>query len=722
LEGLIRWTGSGTSAGETLRERMENGFAAPRLPSLPALPAVNVPSLDRATTARGAPRAWWSGTAAEFLQARDADILGTLAVRLVETHPLNRATQLMAWQRQVALLRHALDAMSNADPWRVLLEYPLLRLGRRIDAVLVSDRAIIVLEFKIGATSFQPPDRAQAEDYALDLFDFHAASRGHPIIPILVASEAIARPVAWPLFWHGVAQVLDASGASLRSLLAELADRVPVPAQPLHPALWEHAAYRPVPTIVEAATMLYARHGVADIAAARADLPNLTRTTNAIRDAIAEARAGRHHLVVFITGIPGAGKTLCGLNAVFGAEDGAAFLTGNLPLVHVLREALARDAASGTGSESLRVARHRTESAIQPLLGFLRDNVTRSAPPHEAIIVFDEAQRAWDAAFGKRKFGLDGSEAALFLDIMRRHKDFAVIVALVGNGQEINTGEAGLAEWGRALAARPDWHVRAAPGVLTATDPRQRLTDGALQRLVIDPALHLDVPVRSIRSAAGARWVDAVLAGEEQAAAAIAAEAGGLPFLLTRSLPVLRATLRDMARGRRRAGLICSAGARRLRADGLWPDFPHLDANAVADWFLNSWPDVRASDALEMPATQFACQGLELDHVGLCWGGDLIRRGGGDGWTARSFRGTRWTEMRNEAARAYRLNTYRVLLTRARYETVIWVPQGDSSDPTRDPATLDGIAAFLLSCGATELESSEQPLHPAPLTPEGCLL
>jgi hypothetical protein len=245
--------------------------------------------------------------------------------------------------------------------------------------------------------------------------------------------------------------------------------------------------------------------------------------------------------------------------------------------------------------------------------------------------------------------------------------------------------------------------------------------------MTIDPRLHLDVPVRSIRSAAAAPWVDAVLHGDVVAAAAIDAAAGGVPFLLTRSLRAMRAALRLLARGQRRAGLVCSAGAKRLRADGVWPNFPHLDADAMAHWFLDRWPDVRASDALELPATQFACQGLELDHVGLCWGNDLIRQGGRHAqryqaghqparapWLARAFAGTRWQVMRGEAAIAYQVNTYRVLLTRARYETVIWVPRGDPADATRDPLDFDTIARFLADCGARELEEIEMPETSAP--------
>ena len=657
--------------------------------------------------------AWWSGDVAELLANDPESIVQRLAVRLVETHHLNHDTQIRAWRQQIVLLRAVLGGMPGF--WRVLLEYPLLRLGRRIDAVLLTDAAILVLEFKVGATAITTLDRQQTEDYALDLFDFHAESRVHPVVPILVATQARAPVVQWPLLWHGVTPVFAASEATLGTLLREIAARIPAPARPLDVRAWERAPYRPVPTIVEAATMLYNRHGVADIAAARADVGNLGRTTTAICHAIDAANVELRHEVLFVTGIPGAGKTLCGLNAVFGAISGAAFLTGNLPLVFVMREALARDAHEQ--GRSIRMARQETESAIQPLMGFLRDNIDRSEPPHEHVIVFDEAQRAWDAAFGHRKFGRTASEAALFLDIMRRHGDWAVIVALVGNGQEINTGEAGLAAWGEALAERPEWRVRAAPGVLRGVDPRQRLFSAAPETMRLDPALHLDVPVRSIRSAAAAPWVDAVLAGDATRATSIADTAGGVPFLLTRSLPAMRTALRRLARGTRRAGLVCSTGARRLVADGINPNFPHLDDAMVANWFLRHWPDVRASDALEVPATQFACQGLELDHVGLCWGNDLIRRDRSTQWIVRSFVGSRWQEPRGEAAIAYQINTYRVLLTRARYETVIWVPEGDPDDATRPPAEFDAIARFLIQCGASLLADASTPAEDAIATP-----
>ncbi|MCW3474441.1 DUF2075 domain-containing protein [Limobrevibacterium gyesilva] len=645
-----------------------------------------------------------------FLAADMQALVHRLAYDDARRFRRNESQQLRAWQVSIACLRAALADWPQAADWHLLLEYPMRRLGRRIDAVLVTGRAVLVLEFKVGRDRFDAADRQQVEDYALDLQDFHALSRNHPIVPILVATEAEPGPVTWPLLIAGVAPVLDASRASLPGLLRDLWQRMPRPSRDLPAAGWADAPYRPVPGIVDAACTLYSQHGVADIATALADARNLSATTDAILAAIGQARGGGHHAILFVTGIPGAGKTLCGLNTVFGAgrETGATFLTGNPTLVHVLREALARDAAASDRTQ-LRAARQRTKAAIQALPAFRDEYVRTGQHPPERVIVIDEAQRAWSAAHAIRKgrdreVALSDSEPGHLLDIMARHQDWAVIVCLVGNGQEIHDGEGGLAEWGAALAARPNWRVLAAPATLAATDVRQRLP--ALPGLRADAALHLDVPVRSIRNAAAAPWVDAVLANDAAGAWRIAESQGPLSFLLTRDLHSMRRFLRAAARGLRRCGLVGSSGARRLRADGMGAEVPHMDAGAVAHWFLDRWPDVRACDALEVVATEFSCQGLELDHVGLCWGGDLVRAGGRQSWLVRDFVGTKWQLPKGAEAIANRINTYRVLLTRARYQTVIWIPRGDADDATRTPRDFDAIADFLRACGVQELQSS----------------
>ncbi len=576
---------------------------------------------------------------AHFLAGDDGALVERLAHQAVQQFRTNEAAQLRAWTLSLRSLRAALAGWPAAETWRLVLEYPMRRLARRIDAVLVTNRAVLMLEFKADATSLTPADRRQVEDYSLDLQDFHAASRGRVIVPILVATRAQPGQVTWPLAIGGAAAVLDASADTLPALLRDLWARLPDAAMDV--ASWAAAPYRPVPGIVDAARTLYARNSVAEIADAGAEARNLRETTHAILAACRTARTENRHVVLFVTGTPGAGKTLCGLNVVFGAQrqDNATFLTGNPTLVHVLREALVRDAVAG-GME-LRAARHRIRAAIQALPHFRDQYVgTPGEVPSDRIAVIDEAQRSWSRdqamrASADRPVRLSDSEPGHLLDIMARHRDWAVMVCLIGNGQEIHTGEGGLAEWGAALALRPQWRVHAAAEAFGhAGDPRQRLPPLPGQ-VTIDAMLHLDIPLRSIRNPAAAAWADAVVRGDAVAAGALAA-AGGMPFMVTRDLDTLRAVLRAQARGERRAGLVGSSAAKRLRADGLGVEVAHMDANAVARWFLDRWPeDVRASDALETMATEFAIQGLELDVVGLCWGGDLVRLGAT--WQVRIF-------------------------------------------------------------------------------------
>ncbi len=576
-----------------------------------------------------------------------------------------------------------------SGPWSVLPDWRLPRLNRRIDAVILMRSAIVACTVRHGRRH-TARDRDAAEDAALDLHDFHAGSRHVPVVPLLVTTDATRHDARRPLMLPGVTPVMEAGAATLEAVLHDIAGATAF-GDTLHIASWQAAPYRPVPSLIEAARMLYARHGVAEIAATHADAHNLRATRTAIAHAAAQAAADRRPTVMFVTGIPGAGKTLCGLDTAFAGE--AAFLTGNPSLVHVLREALARD--SGL---SLRASRQRMEGVIQPLPAF-RDSYAMSGVPPERVVVIDEAQRCWSASHAiaktaQRPTPLLASEPAVLLDIMARRTDGPVMLCLIGTGQEIHDGEGGLAEWGEALRSRPAWHVLAAPEAVTAGSARQRLP--ALAGLVSEPAFHLRVPVRSLRSADAPAWVDAVLDGDVAEARRLAR--GGVPFTLTRDLGVLRARLRRACRGTRRAGLLCSSGARRLRAAGLGATLPHDDPTATARWFLDRFPDVRASDALEVCATEFFAQGLELDAAGLCWDTDLAWTG--TRWIARAFRGTGWTQPRSTLKLQNKLNAYRVLLTRARYETVIWVPPGDALDPSRDPRMLDEVAGFLLRCGA----------------------
>ena len=661
--------------------------------------------------------AWWSGTAASFTATEPRTMLDHLSHEAIRRFRVNEFAQIRAWDLSLAILREALGSLADPGRWHVLIEFGIVRLGIRADAVLVCARGVVVLEFKVGATAFDNAARRQVEDYAIDLQDFHAASRNRPIVPVLVATDARAPLPVAPLLLGGVTTVLDATPATLGPLLRRLDETLPDAADPIDPAAWEHAAYQPVPGIIDAARHLFSRHDVQDLAAARADATNLTLTIGSIERTLAHARAAGERVVVFVTGIPGAGKTLCGLAVTFARHDAdpdrsAAFLTGNPTLVHVLRDALVRDAVHGGLRRD--AAKQRMEGFIQELPRFRDAHAADADPPPERIVVVDEAQRSWTEAQAvsktrDRPVPLDRSEPALLLDIMARHPGFAALVCLVGNGQEIHDGEGGLAEWGEALAARPFWRVAASPSAFADPRPRSRLPD--LRGARLDPSLHLTVPVRSVRHDGATDWVDAVLGGDAAAARAVAGRDGPeLPFRLTRDLDALRAALRHATLDGQRAGLVASAGARRLRAEGLGAELPHMDADAVARWFLDSWMrdrDVRASDALETVATQFSIQGLELDHVGLAWDADLIRTGAG--WAARRFKGCAWQTTRQPERIDNCLNAYRVLLTRARYGTIIFVPRGDGRDPTRPPAVYDAIAAFLLECGARPVTAVAAP-------------
>lgn len=599
----------------------------------------------------------------------------------------------------IALLQDALRGMASKG-WHVVVGLRLLRLGRQVDAVLIRDGAVLALRLRPDARAVLAADRRAAEDAALDLADFHAGCRGLPVIPLLVVGTGPVRH-ARPLPLAGAAPVMEATRLLLPGVLRDLAALCPPKGN--DPGAWHAAPYHPVPSLIGAACALYARHDVAALLQAQAGQGGLAAAADAVAAAVQAARRDGAKVMVFVTGAPGAGKTLLGLNLAFAADAGAAFLTGNPTLVHVLREALVRDAA-GRGTDR-RAAQRRVTAVIQALPAFRDHHVSHPGAPPERLVVVDEAQRCWDAAHAvsktrNRPVPLQDSEPGHLLDAMGRHPGWAAVVCLVGGGQEIHDGEGGLAAWAAALRLRPGWRAVAAPG--GSADPRQRLD---IPGVAQDLRLHLAAPVRAINTPQAAVWVDAVLAGDPDAARALAAN--GVPFQVTRSLDAMRRALRGatgQGRGTRRAGLVGSSYARRLRAEGLGAVLPHQDEDAVARWFLDDPPDVRGSGALEVLATEFCVQGLELDRAGLCWDLDLVRVGGA--WQARSFRGSAWTLARTAEARSNRINAYRVLLTRARHGTVIWVPRGDARDCTRDPALYDGVAEFLVDCGALALDEA----------------
>lgn len=675
--------------------------------------------------------AFYRATVADFLSADSAAVIGDLNLQSRHAVSSLRLATVVSWERTVQVLKAALREVAARIPtareWGVLLEYEVPRRDCRIDCVLLAGRLILVLEFKTGATGSPAAAKRQAEHYAIELRDFHHESRGRIIVPMAVfAVEGTSRQEPGLHLNDPVRPVVVTTDASLAAALLQVAEenKVEVGSGQTDLAAWDSSAYSPIPNIVEAAQLLFAHQSVREISHAHAEVFNLTRTTDVLVEVVRRAEREGRKVICFVTGVPGAGKTLAGLNAVHSPDllrngrPAGAFLSGNGPLVKVLTEALAADHHRRTG-ESLAEARRRVRTFIQSVHSFLKEYRPAGRLPPEHVVVFDEAQRAWDAAKVRKELlrrattderGLLGSahsEPALMLSIMDRLPDWAVIIALVGGGQEIHDGEAGLAEWGRAVREQfPHWEIVASPEALTggpSVAGSQLFSGDQPGRITIrqEPCLHLPVAVRSFRAQAVAEWVNAILQGDAGEAVKVARQVSNFPIKLTRSLEEARRWLRRQKRGFRRCGLLASSGALRLRAHGIEVSSAFRSGFPFEEWFLAGPEDVRCSNRLEVALTEFECQGLELDWVGVCWGGDFVW--GRNGWDFHQFKGTSWQSVRKPATREYIRNKYRVLLTRAREGMVIWIPEGTTEDETRPPEWFDWTADFLVRCGASPL-------------------
>jgi hypothetical protein len=634
------------------------------------------------------------------------------------------AQQTLAWATVIPLLQQELRSLVGSTPtaseWTVLLEYPLYRLRKRIDIVLLAHTVVVVIEAKVGEQCYRKEDERQVEEYALDLRDFHAASRSCAIVPVLWCTEASSPGIPDCPVSNQVAPVQKAGRGGLASLLSQV--RSADGQSPLCGQVWDNSPYRPVPNVIEAATSIFAGHSVRSIA--QADASNLREAAARIIKILLDAKRHGRRVVVLLTGVPGSGKTLAGLHVVHdsiasGAEEKGdiVYLSGNTPLVTVLREALARDeykrARMADPDRRLKAIRRDVRARIQHINDFLKQslNANDGSPPHEHAIVFDEAQRAWDVQQGRKKFSREASEPSLLLELMGRHQNWCGLVCLVGGGQEINSGEQGLAGWGDALrklapSIASGWEIHLPADAVSGGPSANGLSLGELPATVaihVEPDLQLYVPLRTYRCPAVSEWVRLVLDGKAAEAATMATSVTSYPIVITRSLEAAKEWLRSCGRGERRFGLVASSGARRLRADGLGVLLSADDRDETAHWYLDPLGDIRSSCALEVPANQYTCQGLELDFIGICWGGDFLRSKESDRWVCRTLAGHNWNLVRGVAKQQFIQNSYRVLLTRAREGMVIWVPRGTDEDDTRDPFTLDATAAFLESCGARPL-------------------
>jgi len=656
-------------------------------------------------------RAYFQTTVEEFLQASENEILGELA----RGHsPALEHLQRNAWIGQIRHLKEVLAPYTSTEGY-ILFEYAIPRMGKRADVVLLLGGAVLVLEYKVGETAYPRYAVDQAQDYALDLKNFHEGSHEVPIVPILVATRAPS--VAIGLDWgpDGVARTVRANLETLGyAISAALGRERPG----LDTAFWLKSGYKPTPTIIEAAKALYKGHRVEEISRSDAGAINLTRTAEAIAQAIEEAKAHGTKTICLITGVPGSGKTLAGLNLATERmraheEEHAVFLSGNGPLVDILREALARDEVERAKEEGRRITKtqalSKARTFVQNIHHFRDESLRKETPPVERVVVFDEAQRAWSeeqaSKFMRNKRDVEDfgqSEPHFLLSVMDRHDGWCCVVCVIGGGQEINTGEAGLPEWFAAL--RRDfthWRVLYSDRVEGQEYQRGQRLSQMLMGLNAEANsdLHLAVSVRSFRAEKVSAWVKAVIDGQASEAREHARTLLKYPIAVTRNLATAREWLRAQARGTERYGLVASSDAVRLKPCGI---YVKSKINAV-NWFLNSVDDVRSSYALEDVATEFDVQGLELDWVGICW--DANYRYDGERWTHHRFSGARWQNVNDETRQMYLANAYRVLLTRARQGMVIFVPEGSEDDPTRPAEFYESTYEFLVACGAAPLDS-----------------
>lgn len=642
--------------------------------------------------------AYYSAPIPEFLVTSTATIVGTL----VGNDPFAQvdASQRSAWDEEIEILREALEAIDGT----LFLEFDVPRLGSRIDAVVVSGPAVFPIEFKCGESKFTTDAFNQAWDYGLDLKNFHAGSHSAALLPLLVATNASRGDRRWELpHADGVRPPRRVLPAELgRALVEGLAEsegpRINAPD-------WGRAAYRPTPTIIEAARALYSRHTVDAIARNDAGTKNLGVTARAVEEVIERARSAREKAIVFVTGVPGAGKTLVGLDVATRrrrlGDARAVFLSGNGPLVSVLQEALTRDELRRQGAGARKGAiRQQVKPFIQNIHHFRDEGIRNPDAPFDHVVIFDEAQRAWNLAktadFMKRRKKIQNfaqSESEFLVSYLDRHDEWAVVICLVGGGQEIHTGEAGIAAWLEAIqTAFPRWRTYISAD-LTGAEYAAGAAIASLAsggRLITDSRLHLATSMRSFRSENVSSFVKALLDCDIATARdALSEVSQRYPIVATRDLDHAKRWIRDRARGTEQVGLIASSQAMRLK--------PHaIDIRVSVDpvhWFLGPRTDTRSSHFLEDAATEFQVQGLEVDWACVTWDADLRFRDGW--WRHHAFRGDKWTNIQKDDRQRYLLNAYRVLLTRARQGMAIFVPPGDSNDATRMPEFYDGTFKYL---------------------------
>lgn len=696
-------------------------------------------------------RYFYKSTISEFVKSSIDEVFGAIS-RNDEGDSVSE--QKYAWDEEIEIMKKALQAWKYENG-EIIFEYSIPRLGKRIDVVLLLRSLVFVIEFKAGKQEYLQADMEQVMDYALDLKNFHLDSHNRTIAPILVATEAqtCSKKLLFSVYNDRIYNPLLTNSDNLEELIFSVIDNEKAQPSTLDEFKnWAISRYYPTPTIIEAASALYQKHTVDDITRHEAAGAALENTTQFVLDVIQKSKERGEKSICFVTGVPGAGKTLVGLNVAIqqsikseDVEDGernlAVYLSGNGPLVKVLTAALAKDKqkrehekgnkynitdAKREVSQFIQII-HRYRSNMLAKIKFPIENgrleidetksVAHRTAGHgevEHVAIFDEAQRSWDLenlsswlARGGSRGGMKKipdfpmSEAEFLIWSLDLRKDWAVIVCLVGGGQEINTGEAGIGEWIRAVNETfPHWKVYLSKHL---TD--KEYAEGNVADLIscnpnakqVDE-LHLSVSMRSFRAENLSKFVHFVLDRDKEQAISVYQDIKmKYPIVLTRDLNKAKKWLEVKARGSERYGIVVSSQAYRLKPLAidvrLKPD--------IESWFLADKNDVRSSLFLEDAATEFDIQGLELDWTCLVWDGDF--RYTEEGWDHNSFRGSKWQKIRQVEKQYYQLNAYRVLMTRARQGMIICVPEGNVEDHTRLPEFYDDTYRYLKSLGLEEI-------------------
>lgn len=651
-------------------------------------------------------RSYYSNDIQSFLNQDNYSIFGEITTNdQFSAEDLQKNT----WNREIEILKRELSQFLDGY---IIFEYTIPRIGNRVDNIVIYKGIIFLLEFKVGEKKYPSYAIEQVTDYAFDLSCFHKESHNRLLVPILISTKAHSIKQEIRISKDNVLETICCNEYEIAKYITEVS--LKFIQDEIIPDDWINSLYMPTPTIIEAAQALYLGHDVEDISRNDASAKNLNQTTKAINKIIDYSKVHNRKSICFITGVPGAGKTLAGLNIAverqkISEDEHAVFLSGNGPLVDVLQEALARDDAK-RNHISRKEASRKVKEFIQIIHHFRDDAISVDTPPVEKVAIFDEAQRAWDEQnltdFMKKKKHIEDfnmSEPEFLISILNRHNDWATIICLIGGGQEINKGEsAGIYGWFDSLRNNyPNWDIYVSDKI---TDDEYskghnfaEMTKNMNVNIIED--LHLAVSLRSFRSENVSNFVKALLDVDIDTAKRLYEQFNNdYPVFVTRNLHKAKLWVRSQAKGSQRYGLTASSGAKRLRKYGIWVQ----NKIEATNWFLNGKNDVRSSFHLEETATEFDIQGLELDWTIVCWDADL-RFENGD-FKHLKFVGTKWQNIKSADNILYLKNAYRVLLTRARQGFVIFVPTGDETDMTAKPEYYDGIYRYLKSVGIKELE------------------